>query len=147
MAKIGIRLPKIGNCLVINYGNMALSARWHLLESHREQRPRIFRWCEQCLELVICSNEDLFQGCPPRPHHPRIWGFLLPADCDCAGEDNDQLRRSKSQLGGNAEEWRKRAAKSAPLHEKAGESMWLRSESIVKEDSVIRGMAESCPPK
>ena len=43
-------------------------------------KPRIFRWCEKCLESVIRRKEDLFQGCPARPHHPRVWGFLLPTD-------------------------------------------------------------------
>ena len=38
-------------------------------------------------------------------------------------------------------------AKPAPWHRTAGESMRLRRRSIVKADSVIRGMAESCPPK
>jgi len=86
---------------------------WNLIQGNN---PEFFGGANNAWNWSFCPYKDLFQECPPRPHHPRVWGFLLPADCDCAGEGNDQLRRSKSQLGGNAEEWQMRAAKSAPLH-------------------------------
>ena len=27
--------------------------------------------------VLVILSEDLFQGCPPRPHLQRVWGFFM----------------------------------------------------------------------
>ena len=49
------------------------------MESHYRRTPN-FSVVRQMLGIGHFCDEDLFQGCPARPHHPRVWGFLLPAD-------------------------------------------------------------------
>jgi hypothetical protein len=76
MAKIGIRLPKIGICLVINYGNMALSARWHLLESLWQDTPN-FSVVRQMLGIGHFLLRGLIPRMPAKAAPPKDLGFFV----------------------------------------------------------------------
>jgi len=45
-------------------------------------------------------------------------GFFI-SGCDCVGEGKDQRHNQRANWGEDAEEWRKRAVKLAPLHRAA----------------------------
>jgi len=50
---------------------------WNLIQGNN---PEFFGGANNAWNWSFCPYKDLFQECPPRPHHPRVWGFLLPTD-------------------------------------------------------------------
>jgi len=55
-----------------------------------------FSVVRQILELVICSNEDLFQDCQPRPHHRIVWAFFMDK---CIAQRIDMILKAAGAKG------------------------------------------------
>ena len=65
-------------CLaVVIYGCQQGGTCWNLIQG---KDPEFFGGATNAWNWSFCSYEDLFQGCPARPHLQRVWGFLLPTD-------------------------------------------------------------------